>query len=524
MARPAFRAALSALTVIVTLLIGSPAGTAATIVPFQYVAKMYSEILGRGPDQPGWTDRTAWFAGHGCTRGTLTTQGLEVFSSAEAAGLAYSPAQRLLTAYRAVLNREPDRIGFDHYLTALTTGQQSITDVVAGMYAGDEFGALVPAICRTRSDYDFGTVPALALPVTGPGFQGDGEALQRVLDASAPSDVVTIAQAAVVPLRATLTVPAGVTLQTEGTPGPREYARMGRIVRDTAFTGEAVRVSPGATLRHLWLDGARTRHADHDRSRYTVRMMGGTGTTVTANRLGNPAGATNVESLGAGDGLSCAANVVSDNLIDAYTSQHADGLWADGISMHCEDVEVTGNTVLDATDVGIIIFALSPDVPQKSQVHDNVVIQAGQSAFGMLGADPFFVPGGGDPAGVASRSLAGSEVRDNTVWSSATTHSTFVLVAGTKAWFGGDAKLATGGRFTGNTTGDLTVRTHTAVVVSGVLGTTVSGNALRTQLVDVGATCPRGNVGASVTAGFAGGTIQGPFVDALYSGCLDPGD
>ncbi|HEX4833412.1 MAG TPA: hypothetical protein VH478_20235, partial [Trebonia sp.] len=36
-------------------------------VPAQFIAKQYTEGLGRIPDQPGWQNAVSYFTQHGCT-------------------------------------------------------------------------------------------------------------------------------------------------------------------------------------------------------------------------------------------------------------------------------------------------------------------------------------------------------------------------------------------------------------------------------------------------------------------------
>jgi hypothetical protein len=42
--------------------------------------------------------------------------------------------------------------------------------------------------------------------------------------------------------------------------------------------------------------------------------------------------------------------------VTAYSSIHANQQWTDGLSIGCENSLVAGNQVVDATDVGIVIF------------------------------------------------------------------------------------------------------------------------------------------------------------------------
>jgi hypothetical protein len=71
-------------------------------------------------------------------------------------------------------------------------------------------------------------------------------------DVAATKATVTLAQQVVVPITAAqtigpprqrsagLNIPAGVTLTTEGSPGPNRYAEMGRLVRSTSLGAAAV--------------------------------------------------------------------------------------------------------------------------------------------------------------------------------------------------------------------------------------------------------------------------------------------
>lgn len=498
------------------------AGGTVNVLPTQFFAKVFSESVGRAPTQTEWVSLTNYFQSNACDVNTLKTQGVAVFGSAEFTGLGYTAGQAALTLYRAVLNREPDSSGFASTVSALASN--SPAKMAALMFDTAEFSSLATSICSSTSpDYNFSTQPILTIPVSGPGFQGNEAALQSALNAAVSGSAVFLAQNAVIHLTSTLTIPAGVTLSTQGSPLPSHFAQMGRLVRDPGFGGATIQMTGGSHLAHVWVDGGRLRETVYDRTRFNVRTLGGDGTSVVNSRIGNSAGATNIENLSAWDGYPCSNNVITGNFIEAYTSSHTGEFWSDGISAHCEDVTISGNTVIDATDVGIIAFALLDGAAQHSQIFNNVVIQAGQSSFGMIGLDPYFGPGAGDVANSASRSAVGLSFNNNTIWTSTRVHSVFGMIVGTKAWFGTNSRNSTGGSFTNNTSGVLSVRGSAGIAVMGALNVTVTGNTISTNLFGSSSTCPLYAVGASVSSGFASGTIQ-TYNDALYSGCLSGSD
>lgn len=518
------------------LLLPAVSSAQPAVVPSQYIAKIYTEGLGRGPTESEWAAATKYFqreprprGSRGCTPASVKALGKSVLTSPEFADLEYSHAALPLVAYRAVLNREPDTAGYTRALSALDDGE-SWSALLDRLYATPEFARLASdSICDPSSpDYDFGTAPVIDIPTEGPGYTGSEAGLQALLDATPPGGTVTLARRAVIHLTSTLRVPAGVTLTTAGSVPVTKYAEMARLVREPGFSGqESIGVQPGGTLRNVWVGGQRMRQpAPYDRLAFNMRTYGGAGTSVRDTRLDDTAGATNLETHGADIGRPCTDNVFSGNLITVYTSEHdplgREGLWSDGISNLCEDASITRNTVIDATDVGIILFGTSSTVAQHSEVAHNTVIQAGEGTFAMFGADPYFNPNGdGDKPGQASHLFTGANVHDNTMWSSRRTASHFGMTVGTKAWFGRRAYNGTGARFADNTTGSLSITADSGIDVAGMLDATVTGNTLTVHDEDV-SPCPDNVVGASVSAGYASGTIQ-PYTDALYDGCLIPG-
>ncbi|WP_194920908.1 DUF4214 domain-containing protein [Catenulispora rubra] len=386
-ARAATAALLLAASAGAAVAYSPPRAAATTLIPYQFIAKTYTEGLGRVPDQAGWGIELYDFQTNGCTAQVLAGEANRVLESAEFANLNYSNPAKIEVAYRTILNREPDSAGYTFYLNYLNGGS-SWASMLTYFEASPEFTNLAATICSTP-DYGFGTGAPIALSPTGTGYSGTEAGLQSLLNSTPYGGTVNLAERALIPLTSTLVVPAGVALTTYGeVPSVgQNYAELGRLARQPGWSGESVHLSGGANLNHVWVDGDRLRESGYDRLRFNIIAYGGSGTTIQYDRIGNTAGATDLELQGVSSGYPCSGAVVSHNLVDAYTSTHNATSPSDGISDGCEGSQVTGNGVVDASDVAIILFAGTATVPQASTVSGNSVVQSGHGANALLATD-----------------------------------------------------------------------------------------------------------------------------------------
>ena len=492
-----------------------PAGAAHAKVPGQFIAKTYTEALGRTPEPAEWQQAVSWFQANGCRAATLNAWARKVYLSGEYLSRGYDAPAELLTLYRGVLNREPDKADFQIRLKARRRGQDW-NDTVDAFFDNREFRRLQKKICGVQTSYSFGNQPVLALPVEGEGFRGTGAQLQALLNAASMGETVHLAQKAVVWLNAPLVIPRGVTLATKGYPEPTHYALMGRLVRNAAFKTAAVTLEDGASLDHVWVDGQRGVVGFVDDG-VNVRLLGGSGTMIRNSMITNAAGWSSVQVFGASEGFPCGGSTVqvTGNLITAYSSAHVRGKlkqnpWTDGLSISCESTYAVFNQIVDATDVGIVLFRSHPAV-QKSVVRFNRILSAGNSAYGAITIDGL--------QGKGTRpDFRFALIDSNTFWTSPDTHFDLGISVGTRAWFGPPTDLASGARVTSNTTGGIPTRVDTGIAVSGMLEAHVTDNDLNLILVDI-SRCPTAAVGASVAAGYASGNLQ-TYTDALYDWCI----
>jgi hypothetical protein len=510
----------------------TPLCAAEAAIPGQYIAKLYTETLGRAPDPAAWKASLGYFAIKGCNKTTLSNWGAPFFSSAEFQRLDYGNAAAALLLYHAILNREPDARGYAHHLEELDSGTPLHT-LVSMFFSSGEFSALVPYICSTDS-YSFATMGsglAIRIPTSGTGgYDNLTEAqLQALLNSAAAGTVVYLTQQSVVYLTKSLVIPAGVTLATHGLPTPNQHAKMARLVRAAAFASPMVQINldsdpnPSGILKNMWVDGQRARSSTYVHGAINIEIYGGNGAAVDANFIDNSLGWSNVHSYGAVDGRVCSGNTVTNNLITAYSSRHFGGNYTDGLSIGCENTLVQGNQIVDATDVGIVVFTAAP-ATQKSLVTGNTIVSAGNSAFGALAFDPLY-----SPAYPVNPDFTGASFTNNVVWSSPNTHFIIGLSVGSRPWYGTNAiingvtstgSIGYGASATSNTTAGVLTNFGEAITVAGMDSATVRGNALRTAPIPrTWTSCPIGNVLASVSAGLASGSLQA-YSDVEVNGCM----
>ena len=501
------------------------------LAPDQWLAKVFTDGLGCAPAHASYAAYDAWIGANGCSPSTLAQLATTVLTSRAFLREPYTDAQRLLVLWRVGRESEPDPVQYGAQLAALKTRSESWREVVRRFLAAPGFAVLVPGMCAGQL---YGTDPnrsVIDIPTSHTGAFGDGTGaqLQAVLDRARPGDTVWLERSAVVRVGAQVTIPPGVTLATVGAPGPDQYAAMARLVR-TATNGQpVVALSSGSTLAGVWVDGQRSRQGvgmDHDS--IDVAVLGGIGTTVREDRIGNTSGWSNmvVYNQATPSTPPCQGVNIADNLITGYESKFhwhetagvVDGRvdvgtvtgqvnnfksgqtgvsssfgFADGISNQCWDSHIVGNQIVDATDVSIVLFgAARPDqatgIPhQHSVVEDNTIVNAGNSGWSAMTVDQLYQIGAAKYA-----DFDGTSIRDNLIW---TSPNAFLLLGtgiGTKPWFGANTAYAYGRvEYLDNTSGDGTINTQMAIAVSRMAGAVVSGNSLRATLA-LADMCPNG--------------------------------
>ncbi|MGH7485621.1 MAG: hypothetical protein ACREMY_08475, partial [bacterium] len=344
--------------------------------------------------------------------------------------------------------------------------------------------------------------------------------LQQRLDTAAPRTTIALAPRFTVRLTTPLRIPDGVTLATAGAPDNRHYADMARLVRAADFNNILVYVGGG--LSHVWVDGGRRSPETANALRSNIRILGGgTSPSLTQSRVTDSPGPQSIQVLGSADGYPCPEATVSENLVTAYSSDHyRKNSWTDGISATCENTAISGNEIVDATDVAIVLYRSAPEtgpqIAQKSIVKGNRILSAGNSAYGAVIEDPLFIKAGQK---LRTMDFTGASVTGNTLWTSPNTHFDIGLGAGTREWFGANSHTGRGGAITGNTTGTLTARVQTGIAVDGMLDADIRENTTSWQHAGIGH-CPDVDFAAALSAGYASGTFSPAPQDYTFDHCI----
>ncbi|HMS87303.1 MAG TPA: cellulase family glycosylhydrolase [Acidimicrobiales bacterium] len=370
-----------------------------------------------------------------------------------------------------------------------------------------------------------------------------------------PYETVRVGTTAAAP---TLEIPRCVMLTTSGAPATGAYARQGRIVAGAGLSGAicsasepvtadscpraVVSVADGGSLRNVWVSGGAGAGVPPRNPTALGGVEGGeTAPPVPAARLSDPLAdgtALDLEGWGSepvGDEGACSGREARRNLVTSYSSARAQTrlgvpLWADGIAVHCEQATVAQNGVVDVTGDAIALHgnwnsrvgnatpAVDARRTQRSTITSNTILSAGNDGRTALLADPTGRCRAQDTGPVvaciefsndrlrgtqtyaAVRSFDGSTIDGNTFWTGSRTDLAVGILVGGKAIWGANTALGSGATVTNNTTGGITTRVQTGILVSGMINVLLSGNTATYEAADrndatpVQNSCAVGNV------------------------------
>ena len=492
-------------------------------LPSQFIAKIYSEVLGRGPDGPGWNAYHSYFQQNGCNLATLTACLTNSFTRSDYNSLNYTNGEKVLTLYRAIQCRDPDQSGYNYWVTALDNGT-SISNLVSSFTSSPEFAGLQNAIFNGGS-YNSSVTVAVNFPFDRsdnstiplqPGqvlFSGSGSvALQDLLyRPGAGNTTVILKPRSVITISSPLTIPSGMTLSTynDGTLTLTKYARFARLIRDPSSTSldtwknnGVVNLQAGAKLQYVFVDGAAN----------WVSLVSSSFILIAPNILINPnsnAAGTSVSNCRSSD-IQINTNLflaewnkfyphieVTNNLLTGYERSHYilpsnSYPWADGITNGGQlDCNIAWNYVIDPTDVGIILMNSDGSQNQHSQVVNNTIVSSGNGVYACLSVD------GGTMAGATqtTTNFSGTLISNNNIMMGAgpNVHADLGICVNVRPWCFRVINTITGpltisnnnlvGYPIANLNTGTWLRCNTALIISNVSNLTVSNNDLRPQIV-----------------------------------------
>lgn len=462
----------------------APASAALTAANGQFSAKLYTEALGRLPDPTGWTLAVNNYTNNACNLALLQGSAQSVLNSSEFHSTSPTAHEKVFRLYRAALHRDATAAELNAATAALGSGTSWVT-IMNNVLSGSEFSGAVSRNCGT-SPYGWQPRVPENRVVTSTGNVTTESDLRYRLGGAQPGTTIYLEQGATIALNSSLVIPPGVKLTTVGNPAASRAPLLGRLYRNYAeadAAGGLVRMSDNSQLSNVWIDGQQSRFA-HRAGTMNVYAPA-SNATITNNLITDSNGWTTVQYLH--DGSACLGGTMSDNIVTAYGSKHYTSpsastvpLWTDGISIACKNVTVERNQVVDATDVGIVVYHVWPEI-QTSKVRNNTVFNAGNSAYGSIAADGL---GKFDTMKDVDLNtpmdFTGTEFTDNVLWSSRAVHVDVGIAVGTRPWFGSKGFIGKGARFTGNHTNSLSLTAGVAIAVSGMTEAYVQSNSMST--------------------------------------------
>ncbi len=463
-------------------------------IPYQFLAKLYTEAHGRAPDQNGWTYWTGVLQNSQNLVQTMREIGIAFYTSPEYMAIPYDYEARLLSLYRGSCNREPDAYGFNSKLELLNNGTLTWTQIVTDTFESQEFTNLANQIISSENPYYYwGNAPVIDIG----GGVWTQDHLETLLN-NASRSPVNIPQKVIVHLVRPLVIPNGVTLQTSGTPIHNQYALMARLIRDISFsdTNRIINLSSNSVLKSIWIDGQLAQYGNYHPVRANLHTMGDN-IIINNCRLSDPAGFSNLLLSGPQDGIYCNTfSTVSSNLITCYANDHytywEKGLplpsksLADGISIGTNKTYVYDNNIIDATDACIVVFkgSTTGSFHQQSKVYNNIIVNTGNSAGWGLVADPTGEVRHDPPPPHALYDFSGTEIYNNLIWTSPRAHIDVVLAVGTRSAFTDPrypydyADRGSGAYFHDNTSGNFLCTCNMGILINGMINANIQSNNL----------------------------------------------
>ena len=430
---------------------------------YQYVSKLYTEALGKVPDQSGWKFWTEDILGQNdVTPQMLSHVGIE-FYTCEAFYAIYGNDYKsmLLALYRGCLSREPDQAGF-HFWLNLIQNRNHWEIVVKEFFDSTYFKT---DIAKDIIDNNYrGWNPVS--PVIAINEEWSAQDLQSRIDEAVEQNtyLVEIPQNTVIRVGqndsdsgySCIVVHENVTIKTQGIDNNyNAYAKMARIVRSSfinngLYSGEIIALKPGAKLEGVWIDGQRNING-YAIKQINVFVTGNYNlhhpTIVEGCRISNTCGWTQLQSLNDYRylefwGLGNTSQIkICKNLITNYSGSHCVNQWSDGISIGSSEGTVSQNMIVDPTDVGIVV---SSNVlhNQNTKFHYNTIANISNSAFGGIGADTnhrvvheTFSSSGIIKGTYEDPLPMTTEFIGNTIWTSKAAHINIAIVVGSGTWW-----------------------------------------------------------------------------------------
>lgn len=401
----------------------------------QYVIKLFTEGLSRAPQSEEYCAYISYLEENGCNIDTLSALAFRIFTSEEFQEYDLEGKEMVFAVTRAILNRDPTAEELSEYAAC------SVETLVQKWTATDAFSSLLSEIIEGPYFWDGNNTSQ---------YTGDtvitADELQQLLNSN---QIVQLQPGTLILADKTITIPANVTLETEG--NPTHYTKMARVIRVGDTKHNLIEMGSNAVLQNIYVEGnmsalpAGTLCSDWGMAG-NIRMNGN-GSSVIACRSSDPCGTFGVFVMSGTE-----FNYIGNSLVTCYASDH-NTTWLDGIKCMGTDCLIEYNSVIDATDAAIAVFrcitGLTSDIvnamtyirAQNSIVRYNTIIQAGNSSYALLDFESNNIHWGeqyieGTLLNVVENpaNFTGFVMYENQIWTSMKAHTHVLIACSTQPW------------------------------------------------------------------------------------------
>lgn len=315
---------------------------------------------------------------------------------------------------------------------------------------------------------------------------------------------------------ATFTISATVSftadnqeIRTQGLPtdGTRALLKLTPPSGSSLATVITGRDRSGVAVRSIQVDGGRTTYGWVSPEPPLIELGGkATSQLVEDVKAWDPRSGTVLKVWEGSSTAPCSGATIRNNQLGPAGTP--DGRWADGITFACTNSLVSGNTITDATDVGIAVFGAPGSI-----IESNTIVATSQTLLGGI-ALVDHIPYAGD--------YSGTVVRFNTINADGALIKTGIAM-GPRVWFCDETRSNFGAKVENNSLQGAPF--GYGYVVDGVSSWTVTGNTSSASHCGSSTACEGGSNANAVAflkhSTHADGTFQSDFQEGVAHHVLD---
>jgi hypothetical protein len=372
---------------------------------YQYAGKLFTEGQGRAPSAAEWSYYVGVIS-DGLTIAEARSLAISTYTIAEFTSKYNLDYEAMLKSlYLGALYREPDSSvmeGSSSYLYKLNHSTQTWSSVVASVLNSSEFTTVYNSYISPNAVFSFRTTSG---PYTSKTEYSSSE-INAMLSAASIGDTIALEQGCIVWVDEQITVPSGVKLCTLGSIDVNAYAKFARFVRygffnqvdydgnDSDALNAMIYLEPGSVIQNLWIDG-RCQVLGSKDGETNIIAIGNANTSSPTEILNckicNTCGWTNLHvrnyNYTCGDDIGVYSRCnVKNNSICGYPARNCLTQWCDGVSFDCAAGTISGNKIVDTTDVGIVIFE-EVGMLMDVDVVNNTIVSAGNNSWNAVNFD-----------------------------------------------------------------------------------------------------------------------------------------